>query len=172
MPEESAENYARFLVYRDLGVKRSVKAAFNKYRQELAGMAAVDPQLPGGTWSKLCVDYHWVERAAAWDVHKIRVIGTRTTVMYVRCLHQIATKAYLAVRRHKPGDDEWDAAVRAVKTLGDRFDQVAGRRVNVADGEDEDDGRVRRDVPVEGAAALPPAAPARPDPHPDDDGVT
>jgi hypothetical protein len=61
-PGESARAFGAFCVYRDLGPRRSLRAAAEKFYQRSS--AAVLRQC--NTWSSA---FHWVERASAWDKH-------------------------------------------------------------------------------------------------------
>jgi len=61
LPKESAEAFAAFVVYRDLGFGRNIKLAIEKvvnnssYSQSYA------------SWRKWAADYRWKERAADYD---------------------------------------------------------------------------------------------------------
>lgn len=61
LPEESSKAYDAFVVYRDLGVSRSIEIAWQRYSKS-------DKRVPGyfKQWS---ATYNWVERAAAYDDH-------------------------------------------------------------------------------------------------------
>lgn len=61
-PGESARAFGAFCVYRDLGPRRSLRAAAEKYYQRSS--LAVLRQC--NTWSSA---FCWVERASAWDRH-------------------------------------------------------------------------------------------------------
>jgi hypothetical protein len=61
-PGESSRAFGAFCVYRDLGPRRSLRAAAEKYYQRSS--LAVLRQC--NTWSSA---FRWVERASAWDRH-------------------------------------------------------------------------------------------------------
>lgn len=61
LPDESEEAYAAFLIYRDLGIIRSVLKA---YRQKSGKITA--KQAPG-QWNKWAKDYRWRARARDYD---------------------------------------------------------------------------------------------------------
>jgi hypothetical protein len=61
-PRESSRAFGAFCAYRDLGPRRSLRAAAEKFYQRSS--AAVLRQC--NTWSKA---FRWVERASAWDRH-------------------------------------------------------------------------------------------------------
>lgn len=60
-PGESARAFAAFCIYRDLGAKRSLNAAY----QEQSGSTSTAP----GTWTAWSREHAWVERAEAYDQH-------------------------------------------------------------------------------------------------------
>lgn len=57
MPGEGKKAFAAFVVYRDMGENRSIKAAAQKIRKSTGTLA---------TWSSL---WNWRARALAWDSH-------------------------------------------------------------------------------------------------------
>jgi hypothetical protein len=61
-PRESARAFGAFCAYRDLGPRRSLRAAAEKFYQRSS--EAVSRQFR--TWSST---FRWVERASAWDRH-------------------------------------------------------------------------------------------------------
>jgi hypothetical protein len=91
LPGESALWYRRYILYRDLGRKRSLKAAVTKERETMhlvkehqkapesnAGLrkrgkqkTVIPPPVPDiqvpGSWKQACKVFRWVERAKAYD---------------------------------------------------------------------------------------------------------
>lgn len=69
---ESAKAYAAFVVYRDLGVQRSLQKAWERYTDgNKKGM-------PGyfGEWSR---KFNWVARAEAWDAERQAIADEAAT---------------------------------------------------------------------------------------------
>jgi len=61
LPKESAEAFAAFVVYRDLGFGRSIKSAIEKISDNSAYSQSY------ASWRKWAADYRWKERAADYD---------------------------------------------------------------------------------------------------------
>jgi len=61
LPKETAEAFAAFCVYRDLGFSRTIKKAIDKVANDDAYSNSY------GTWRKWAVDFRWKERAADYD---------------------------------------------------------------------------------------------------------
>lgn len=60
LENENGKQYAAFCAFRDLGTKRTLRAASAKVYPHLAAH-------PGGSISAWSVRFRWLERAAAWD---------------------------------------------------------------------------------------------------------
>lgn len=72
--------FNRFLLYRNLGPKRTVKAALEQERGRIKALKSTaskngkatkgdrEIQIPG-SWKKACIQWRWIERAQAWDEH-------------------------------------------------------------------------------------------------------
>lgn len=103
LPEESALWYRRYCLYRDLGHKRSLKAAVSKERetahmvkesekalqstQKLKRKTPATQKTPlapapviqvPGSWKQACKTYRWVERAKSFDVWLLRGMAKGT----------------------------------------------------------------------------------------------
>lgn len=70
-PGEPGPAYQAFVVYRDLGVARSLDAAYRKsheaQRGRDGGADAPSGKRASGRWRTWCQAYRWAERAGAWD---------------------------------------------------------------------------------------------------------
>jgi hypothetical protein len=68
-PGESTQAFAAFVIYRDLGAARSLRASYARQKGVEDG-----PELRANgrlyAWS---ADHNWVERAAAWDAEQDRI---------------------------------------------------------------------------------------------------
>lgn len=90
-PGESALWYRRYLLYRDLGHKRTLRAAVAKERETLrlvkeGETATKSPQTQKsetpinvpGSWKNACKQYRWHERAKAFDEYLLAGMAERT----------------------------------------------------------------------------------------------
>jgi hypothetical protein len=68
-PGESALWFQCFETYRALGIRRTIEQA---YRQEMERRGKTGyGQRPNGSWRKIAIEFHWHERAEAWDIAEI-----------------------------------------------------------------------------------------------------
>ena len=70
MGDESAQAYAAFCLYRDLGAGRSLDRAYALHVERInaqGGRQLSANAAPGG-WNRWCLENVWVERAAAYDL--------------------------------------------------------------------------------------------------------
>jgi len=61
LPKESAEAFAAFCVFRDLGFGRNIRKAIDSVKNDDAFSQSY------GSWRKWAVDYRWKERAVDYD---------------------------------------------------------------------------------------------------------
>jgi len=61
LPKESAEAFAAFVIYRDLGFGRNIKLAIEKVADNSAYSQSYS------SWRKWAAEYRWKERAADYD---------------------------------------------------------------------------------------------------------
>jgi hypothetical protein len=74
-PGESDAAYRRFLRYRDLGMGRSIDAAYFSTRPPGAGAgltAAGKRRRAPGQWMRECSRWRWRERASKWDIDHLQ----------------------------------------------------------------------------------------------------
>lgn len=108
-PGESAESYARFLLFRGLGPGRTLGAAYNQYVATFRNAAErkETQRLPvPGHWGDDSSQWRWLDRAGAWDVHVLSTHGERLAVLWVGILTAAAEKCAqrLADPKCKPRD--------------------------------------------------------------------
>ena len=89
-PDEPPEAYARFLTYRNLGPGRSLALANNVHVG--AAKRRKSPN-PSGQWQDDSVEYDWIKRAIAWDVHHLKDQGHELARMWMAVLLSAVTKA-------------------------------------------------------------------------------
>jgi hypothetical protein len=124
---ESPEAYARFLVYRNLGIGRSVASAI-----ETLGKSG---KKRNGQWEHDSSEFNWVDRAAAWDISNAKRVGESVVLMYIETLKAMWAKT-LAVAVDKTTKPRgWEELIETVTTLGAFIPQetVAGIRRSIED---------------------------------------
>jgi hypothetical protein len=77
MVGESGPAYTAFLIYRDLGPRRTINAAYAHHKaqtapRDLSAGPHKAPKAPG-TWKLWARTHHWDERARAWDAHRSQI---------------------------------------------------------------------------------------------------
>jgi hypothetical protein len=87
LPEEPDKAYAAFLVYCHLGPGRSIDKAYEIATKRTGKEAS-------GTWRYYSDSFHWVERAAAFDVATISEHGRDVVVNWVRTLAKLSDLAF------------------------------------------------------------------------------
>lgn len=103
--DEQPEAYARFLIYRNLGVTRSLVDAYGAYLSLQPGAKKGNKKLLlPGSWAEDSSRFDWVARSTAWDVHHLSKQGPELVVLWTEILLQAARKAArkLADPRCKP----------------------------------------------------------------------
>lgn len=108
---ESNEAYARFLVYRNLGVSRSVQMArkLTAKKGEKGRSGAIERE---------SADFNWQERASAWDIFNLEQSGRNTVVAFIGALEKLAYKSLQALDNDKIHPENWEEVVKAVNILG------------------------------------------------------
>jgi hypothetical protein len=110
LPGEPDEAYARFLIYRNLGLTRSVaKARVSRKGKKGEGSS--------GCWSSDSATYAWVKRAVAWDIDNLKAHGPRLAVVWAECVMAIAEKTLSYLRDAKSKPKSFDSVVNAVEKL-------------------------------------------------------
>lgn len=127
LPGEPDYAYAYFLIFRNLGPRRTKRRAFTIYRQGVKknSEAPRGTLAPSGNWNSYCRDYEWRRRATLWDIYNLQVFGAQTGVFHLMTLYKIAKSCYEKSCSLKPGDPAWPDLVMAVKELGKTFDKIA-----------------------------------------------
>lgn len=68
-PKEGAEAFAAFVVFRDMGIARTVDGAYNEQRKRSGKPAA---KKASGIWWEWCAENEWKRRASAYDADEDR----------------------------------------------------------------------------------------------------
>lgn len=117
LAKEPDNAYARFLIFRNCGINRSLRKAYRWYLNahkelgqgyaELHNTSGVDAN--GKTyvpaqWLRDYQQYDWAYRATQWDLSNLGAYGGRVAVLHVQALTKIAEKNVRWAGKLKPGD--------------------------------------------------------------------
>ncbi len=119
---EPNEAYARFLVYRNLGVGRSISSA--------AASVAKGEKRRSGQWERDSANFEWSVRAIDWDIFNAKRIGESIVLEYIQTLKVMWFKTLQVASDKKTKPKGWAELVETVTTLGAFIPQetVAGIR--------------------------------------------
>jgi len=101
LPNESAEAFAAFVVYRDLGFGRNIKLAIEKVADNSNSVCAYSQSY--ASWRKWAANYRWKERAADYDRYdeQMRQNEHRKTIEAQGEKHREVTGLMLDVAKKK-----------------------------------------------------------------------
>lgn len=146
LTDEPDAAYARFLVYRNMGVARSLDAAYRltnpltesaskRVKTRRVKTATPDTRRANGQWAKDCRDYHWDERAKQWDIETLNDVGKAVVVKYVNALDLAIARILQALANEKMQPRGWAQVIETLTILGNFIPQetVAAVRQNPAD---------------------------------------
>ena len=74
LPDETDEDFKRFLCYLSCGMSRSITRAYQFYVQ-LLGRRYDLPKKPSAHWWKLSAKFNWQSRACRFDIDKLQREG-------------------------------------------------------------------------------------------------
>ena len=114
--DEPNEAYTRFLVYRNLGVVRSLESAYNQASK------SVKKRVPG-KWYEDSSKFSWVERATAWDIDTLTKVGQRVVVKYINALDLAFQRIIEALNNEKMKPRTWGSAIESINVLGEFIPQ-------------------------------------------------
>src|SRR5262245_21439242 len=116
-PGESSAAYRRFLIYRDLGPGRSLRAADRAARRGREPYTKRHGNTRcSGQWSDDCRHFDWVARAHAWDVHQLAAHGQAAVVAFVHALEAATAKLLQGIDRLK-GPANWKEVTASLLVL-------------------------------------------------------
>lgn len=127
IPGEPDHAYRYFLVYRNLGPRRTRSKAYTVYQKQVKKISEAQTGIlqVSGQWNVYYRDFEWRRRATLWDIYNLQVFGAQTGVFHLMTLFKIAKHCYEKSCTLKPGDPAWPDLVMAVKELGKTFDKIA-----------------------------------------------
>lgn len=105
---ETDESYSHFLIYRNLGVSRSMRLAYKRYLEMYDGYTGSHKTLHiPGNWRQDQTNHWWSERASSWDIRNLHTYGARLAVLHVQSITKIAEKCVRQSKKLNPGDKGW-----------------------------------------------------------------
>lgn len=124
LPEETHDQYAHFLRYRNLGPQRSHKKAYAKYLQDTDGFEVAAGKRRSlhvpGSWYEWSVKFEWPKRAAGWDVRNLQTYGSRLAVLHVQTVAIIASKNKRAAKTITgPGAQGWRDLMESCRVVAE-----------------------------------------------------
>ncbi len=145
MPDEKPKPYEAFLVYRDLGIERSVAGAYAEWRRKKA-LVGENAPVPS-TWFTWEKQFCWRERADLWDAEQA---AERDRIE--------ANRASERTRRKQHELDELDALklqqIRQLNQILDGDRLLGGERALVRERVQTRHGAVTRTVDFDGPRGL------------------
>lgn len=140
---ETDKAYAGFRIYRDLGNRRSLRAACAVYRAELEQANEPDKEKakgivldailykkPGkisGHFSSWCSQFSWVERAAAYDAYRDSLVRPELEREYIAAMQE------LRKRQVEWSEQAWRQSVSFLSFAMDKMSEVPPEELSHAD---------------------------------------
>jgi hypothetical protein len=136
-PGEPTEWYGRFLIFLEIGEKRSMLATYRLWKEEQDKKIPRNPKnrrhskilsVPP-SWEKACIEWQWWERSAPWDDEQLRLKIEETK--------RLREDAYrLRLRRAEQHiEDEWRLRNSIVKLAEDMLQFPLQKRELAPDGQ-------------------------------------
>lgn len=116
--DESNAAYARFLIYRNLGVGRSLDLAYHSLV-----VSKRDKTRVSGQWQEDSSRYEWKARADAWDVYILTEVARGVVVKYVNALDKAFQRIIDSLSDAKMKPDNWGQVIGSLTTLGEFIPQ-------------------------------------------------
>jgi hypothetical protein len=101
LASETDEEYSRFLVYLNLGVGRSLDAAFEASRAGRGRRSGRGRQRDYQAWLLEAARHRWRERAVEWDISRVPAMLQQAAVNLAALKAEIAAKALEACPRRR-----------------------------------------------------------------------
>ena len=115
---ESQEAYVRFLVYRNMGPRRTLDKAYRKFLKEFYdGVEVHEKTRAPGSWQDDSVGHFWGERASAWDIRNLSAYGTKVAALHCEAVARLAAKNLRALAQLEPGDAGWRDLLDGMKVV-------------------------------------------------------
>ncbi len=126
---ESDEQYAQFLIYRNLGPARSLDVAYRSVnstatnRDKSRKGKKTSKNVPtatvraSGQWAKNATAFNWAERAAAWDVDMLKVTVPNAVAAVFQAIDDFAKVTIIALQSGSVKPRTWAQAMGAIQIL-------------------------------------------------------
>lgn len=138
LPGEPPSAYARFLVYLNLGISRTLADACQTVLDERQQNVTkrntrkrpkkANIRRPTGQWAEDSAQWRWKDRAEAWDIWRLRSAAER--------VHATMTELYIGLAKHAleslagcKRPTTWQEALRYFRGLADYVPQALTTRV-------------------------------------------
>jgi len=131
LPGETSDHFKRFECYRRLTGRRSMLAAYTAYLVAVMGQDKVNQRKASSryavstvppNWPIIAEDYHWLERAQAWDAHQHQLDITAEQDEIDQCrdlrreaLHSLLTTSITALTKFNSDTATLSQIAQAVK---------------------------------------------------------
>jgi hypothetical protein len=113
LPDEPDGAFARFVLYRCLGLGRSIRRAYHEWLRQ-RGTPCRGDERPPGAWQRYASLFRWRERARAWDVAQMEQAGQATAYSLLEAAAAAAETAFMTFGQKRPTMGE---AIRLVEVL-------------------------------------------------------
>jgi hypothetical protein len=114
-------DYTHFLIFRNLGPRRTLRKAYRHYLTTFANSQNKVTDCTGANmpqrWRNLYRDNRWVERASAWDVSNLKSVGSQLVVNQSRALLNLSRKALAASIEVAISTDDVKELLEVLKTI-------------------------------------------------------
>lgn len=115
---ETDTAYRAFLVYRNLGPKRTVKLAFHAWMEAKGDGGAVDSrQYVPARWQGWSARHSWQVRAQRWDISELIQSGTRVPLMLNIVIERAAVRLLDAMTNDGVRPQTWDDVIKTITLL-------------------------------------------------------
>jgi hypothetical protein len=119
--------YAHFLLYRNLGLARSIGKAYSAYKAtsevyaiaigEEAAKGGKRRRAPGNWWGEAAT-HEWEGRAVAWDVAMLASTGRKAIAAFCALLEQASVRCLAAVVNGEIAPNDWTKLIETIHALG------------------------------------------------------
>ena len=113
-------DYTHFLIFRNLGPRRTLRSAYRHYLKTFANTqktASPSTDSVPERWKRLYREVRWVERASAWDVSNLKSVGSQLVVNQSRALLNLSRKALAASIEVAISTDDVKELLEVLKTI-------------------------------------------------------
>jgi len=117
LPGEPDTAYVRFLIYRDLGPSRSIDSAYAAATAGSAPNGTKAHRRANGQWKHDSAEYHWPERARAWDIAVLSELVPETASLIFTTINEAARVTLEKLREGKLKPRTWPQLLESVTIL-------------------------------------------------------